>query len=111
LLSELGGEFEGGEFVLIKLRPRTSSRPSVLPLHRGDAVVFAVRERPVGGPLGFYRTEFRHGISEIRAGRRHGLIINLATQPDRVPSDGTQREPVDGDRSGPRSPRHVPCCK
>ena len=80
LLSEPGEEFEGGEFVLTEQRPRMQSRPSVVPLRRGDAVVFAVNQRPVQGSRGFYRTVLRHGVSTIRAGRRHtvGIIFHDA---------------------------------
>ena len=56
LLSEPGEAFEGGEFVLTEQRPRMQSRPSVVPLRQGDAVVFAVNQRPVKGARGFYRT-------------------------------------------------------
>ena len=80
LLSEPGEEFEGGEFVLAEQRPRMQSRPSVVPLRRGDAVVFAVSQRPVQGSRGFYRTVLRHGVSKIRSGRRHtaGIIFHDA---------------------------------
>jgi uncharacterized protein len=80
LLSEPGEEFEGGEFVLTEQRPRMQSRPSVVPLRRGDAVVFAVNQRPVQGSRGFYRTVLRHGVGRIRAGRRHtvGIIFHDA---------------------------------
>ena len=80
LLSEPGEEFEGGEFVLTEQRPRMQSRPAVVPLHRGDAVVFAVSQRPVQGSRGFYRTVLRHGVSTVRAGRRHtaGIIFHDA---------------------------------
>ncbi|MDB5360719.1 MAG: proline hydroxylase [Rhodospirillales bacterium] len=81
LLSEPGEEFEGGEFVLTEQRPRMQSRPSVVPLRRGDAVVFAVNQRPVEGSRGVYRTMLRHGVSRIRAGRRYtvGIIFHDAT--------------------------------
>ena len=75
LLSEPGEDFEGGEFVLTEQRPRMQSRPSVVPLRRGDAVVFAVNQRPVQGSRGVYRTVLRHGVSKVRAGRRHTLGI------------------------------------
>ena len=80
LLSEPGKDFEGGEFVLTEQRPRMQSRPSVVPLRRGDAVVFAVNQRPVRGSRGFYRTVLRHGVSRIRAGHRHtvGIIFHDA---------------------------------
>ncbi len=80
LLSEPGEAFEGGEFVLTEQRPRMQSRPSIVPLRRGDAVVFAVSQRPVQGSRGFYRTVLRHGVSKVRAGRRHtvGIIFHDA---------------------------------
>lgn len=75
LLSEPGRDFEGGEFVLTEQRPRMQSRPEVVPLAKGDAVIFAVRHRPVEGKRGFYRVNMRHGVSRVRAGRRHTLGI------------------------------------
>ncbi len=75
LLSEPGRDFEGGEFVLIEQRPRMQSRASVVPLCRGDAVVFPVHHRPVRGTRGIYRVNLRHGVSEIRRARRHTLGI------------------------------------
>jgi hypothetical protein len=80
LLSEPGEDFEGGEFVLTEQRPRMQSRPSVVPLRQGDAVVFAVNQRPVQGSRGFYRTVLRHGVSRIRSGHRHtmGIIFHDA---------------------------------
>ena len=80
LLSEPGEEFAGGEFVLTEQRPRMQSRPAVVPLRRGDAVVFAVNQRPVRGARGVYRTVLRHGVSRVRSGRRHtlGLIFHDA---------------------------------
>ncbi len=80
LLSDPQTAFEGGEFVLTEQRPRMQSRPSVVPLRQGDAVVFAVSQRPVQGARGVYRTVLRHGVSRIRAGQRHtlGLIFHDA---------------------------------
>ena len=75
LLSEPHRDFEGGEFVLVEQRPRMQSRAEVIPLRRGDAVVFAVRERPVQGTRGVYRVTMRHGVSRVRTGRRHTLGI------------------------------------
>lgn len=70
-----GGDFEGGEFVLVEQRPRMQSRATVVPLRQGDAVAFAVSERPVAGTRGDYRVKMRHGVSRIRRGRRHTLGI------------------------------------
>ncbi|MES2072982.1 MAG: 2OG-Fe(II) oxygenase [Pseudomonadota bacterium] len=75
LLSEPGADFEGGEFVLTEQRPRMQSRPAVVPLRQGDAVVFAVHQRPVQGTRGVYRVNLRHGVSLVRAGHRHTLGI------------------------------------
>jgi hypothetical protein len=81
LLSRPGGDFEGGEFVLAEQRPRRQSRVEVVPLRQGDAVVFAVRQRPVAGARGPVPAQLRHGVSRLRAGRRHtlGLIFHDAT--------------------------------
>jgi hypothetical protein len=75
LLSEPGRDFTGGEFVLTEQRPRMQSRPEVVPLRQGDAVVFAVHHRPVQGSRGFYRVNLRHGVSRIRSGKRHTLGV------------------------------------
>jgi hypothetical protein len=75
LLSEPGRDHTGGEFVLTEQRPRMQSRPEVVPLLQGDAVVFAVHHRPVGGARGYYRVNLRHGVSRVRSGLRHTLGI------------------------------------
>jgi hypothetical protein len=75
LLSKPGEDFTGGEFVLTEQRPRMQSRAEVVPLAQGDAVVFAVSERPVMGTRGEYRVTHRHGVSRLRSGRRHTLGI------------------------------------
>jgi hypothetical protein len=80
LLSSPGRDFTGGEFVLTEQRPRMQSRAEVVPLTRGDAVIFAVRHRPAQGSRGVYRVSMRHGVSRVRSGRRHtlGLILHDA---------------------------------
>jgi hypothetical protein len=80
LLSEPGRDFTGGEFVLTEQRPRMQSRPEVVPLRQGDAVIFAVHHRPVQGTRGFYRVNLRHGVSRVRSGKRHtaGVIFHDA---------------------------------
>ncbi len=75
LLSAPGKDFEGGEFVLTEQRPRMQSRAHVVPLEKGDAVAFAVNERPVAGARGVYRAAMRHGVSTIRSGRRLTLGV------------------------------------
>ena len=80
LLSEPGRDFSGGEFVMTEQRPRMQSRPIVVPLRQGDGVAFAVHYRPVQGARGFYRVNLRHGVSQLRSGRRHtvGIIFHDA---------------------------------
>ena len=80
LLSEPGRDFTGGEFVLTEQRPRMQSRVEVAPLRQGDAVAFAVHNRPVSGSRGNYRVNLRHGVSRIRSGMRHtvGIIFHDA---------------------------------
>ncbi|MGQ0698848.1 MAG: 2OG-Fe(II) oxygenase [Panacagrimonas sp.] len=75
LLSKPGEDFTGGEFVLTEQRPRMQSRPEVVSLHQGDAVVFAVHHRPVQGTRGTYRVNLRHGVSTVRSGHRHTLGV------------------------------------
>jgi hypothetical protein len=75
LLSEPESDFTGGEFVLTEQRPRMQSRAEVVPLHQGDAMVFAVHHRPVRGSRGAYRVNMRHGVSRVRSGHRHTLGI------------------------------------
>jgi hypothetical protein len=75
LLSDPDGDFTGGEFVLTEQRPRMQSRPEVVPLHQGDAVIFAVQHRPVQGSRGVYRVNMRHGVSRVGRGHRQTLGI------------------------------------
>lgn len=81
LLSVPGRDFTGGEFVMTEQRPRMQSRPMVVPLGQGDGVVMAVNQRPVQGTRGTYRVQLRHGVSQVRSGRRHtlGVIFHDAT--------------------------------
>jgi hypothetical protein len=68
-------DFEGGEFVLTETTA-TERHAEVVPLGRGDGVVFAVRHRPVPGKRrGQRKSAMRHGVSLLRAGRRHTLGI------------------------------------
>jgi hypothetical protein len=81
LLSAPDRDFTGGEFVLTEQRPRMQSRVMVVPLDLGDAVVFAVNQRPVKGTRGDYRVTLRHGVSRLNSGQRHalGIIFHDAT--------------------------------
>jgi hypothetical protein len=80
LLSDPAREFSGGELVLTEQRPRMQSRAEVVPLALGEAAVIPVHHRPVRsksaqGGRGIYRVNMRHGVSRLRAGRRHTLGI------------------------------------
>ncbi len=75
LLAEPERSFRGGELVLTEQRPRMQSRAIVVPLQRGDGVIFPVHHRPVRGSRGYYRVNFRHGVSRIRSGDRDTLGI------------------------------------
>lgn len=81
LLNQPGDDFTGGEFVLTEQRPRMQSRAEVVPMAKGDGVIFAVNDRPHKGARGDYRVKMRHGVSRIRSGKRHvlGVIFHDAT--------------------------------
>lgn len=80
-LSRREQDFTGGEFVLAEQRPRRQSRVEVLSPEQGDAILFAVRHRPVRGARGYYRASLRHGVSTVRSGQRYtlGIIFHDAT--------------------------------
>ena len=64
----------------VEQRPRKQSRGAVVALRQGDAVAFAVNQRPAQGSRGFHRTAMRHGVSTVRSGERFtlGLIFHDA---------------------------------
>lgn len=66
--------------VLVEQKPRSQSQAHVVPLSQGEAVIFAVRDRPVAGTRGDYRVQMRHGVSRVRSGSRMtlGLIFHDA---------------------------------
>jgi hypothetical protein len=75
LLSDPERDFTGGEFLLTEQRPRMQSRGEVVTLRQGEAVFFAVNQRPVQGKRGVYRVTMRHGVSRVKSGRRFSLGI------------------------------------
>ena len=75
LISRLGEDFSGGEFLLVEQRPRAQSRGEAIALEQGEAVIFPTRERPVSGTRGYYRVNVRHGISRVHSGQRLTLGI------------------------------------
>jgi hypothetical protein len=74
-LSAPGRDFSGGEFLLVEQRPRMQSKGEVVALGQGDAVIFAVNQRPVAGSRGEYRVTMRHGVSRLLSGRRFTLGV------------------------------------
>ncbi|WP_395701094.1 2OG-Fe(II) oxygenase [Aquabacterium sp.] len=80
LLSRPGADFSGGEFVMTQT-DADEQRAEVIALQQGDALVFAVHQRPVPGRRGgLRRAAMRHGVSRVHSGRRHtiGLIFHDA---------------------------------
>jgi hypothetical protein len=75
VLSRRGGDFDGGEFVLVEQRPRAQSRAHVLTPAQGAFVIFPTRERPNRGSSGYHRVGLRHGVSTITRGQRTALGI------------------------------------
>lgn len=78
LLSQPGEDFTGGEFVMTENTPG-HQRADVVALRQGDAVIFAVNQRPAPGKRSVTRkVVMRHGVSRIRSGRRYtvGLIFH-----------------------------------
>jgi hypothetical protein len=79
-LDEPGGDYEGGEFVVVEQRPRAQSRATSTLIRRGEALVFTTRDRPVRSSRGWVAAPMRHGVSVVRSGRRHtlGLVFHDA---------------------------------
>ncbi|WP_156995198.1 2OG-Fe(II) oxygenase [Elstera litoralis] len=73
-------DYDGGAFVLVEQRPRRQSRAEALSLAQGEALAFAVRERPVQGTRGVYRVQMKHGVGTVTRGARLtlGLIFHDA---------------------------------
>lgn len=75
LLSAPGRDFTGGEFVMTEQRPRKQARVHMVPLGKGDGVIFAGQHRPGFGSRGAHRLNLRHGVCEIRSGQRYTLGV------------------------------------
>jgi hypothetical protein len=75
VLSRLGQDFDGGEFLLVEQRPRAQSRGEAIALDQGEALFFTNRWRPAAGSRGFHRVGVRHGVSTLERGRRLSLGI------------------------------------
>ena len=68
-------DYEGGELLLVEQQPRAQWIGRVIRLRQGEAVVITTRYRPVQGARGYFRTNVRHGVSELRRGERFTLGI------------------------------------
>jgi uncharacterized protein len=81
-LNEPGTDYTGGEFVVTEQVPRAQSKAIVLTPRKGDMIIFTTNFRPVKGSRGYYRAAMRHGVSEVRSGKRHtlGVIFHDAIQ-------------------------------
>ena len=75
VLTQSGRDHEGGEFVLTEQVPRAQSRSHVINPNQGDAVIFTTNFRPVKGAKGYYPSKVKHGISEVKAGKRFAMGI------------------------------------
>ena len=75
VLTQVGRDHEGGEFVLTEQTPRAQSKAEVLQPNQGDAVIFTTNFRPVHGSRGYYKAKMKHGVSEIKKGIRYSLGI------------------------------------
>jgi uncharacterized protein len=74
-LSRPDEEFTGGELLLVEQQPRAQSIGHAIRLQQGEAVVITTRYRPAKGSRGYYRTNFRHGVSPLLSGERYTLGI------------------------------------
>ena len=74
-LSRSDEEFTGGELLLMEQQPRAQSVGHAIRLEQGEGVVITTRYRPVKGSRGYYRTNFKHGVSPLLSGERYSLGI------------------------------------
>lgn len=72
-LDRPGIDYTGGEFVVVEQRPRAQSKATVTTIEQGQPVVFTTRDRPIASARGWSTAPMRHGVSELRTGRRHAL--------------------------------------
>jgi hypothetical protein len=75
VLSEVGQDYSGGEFLLSEQRPRAQTRAEAITIRKGQFIIFPNRYRPVRGTRGDYRVNMRHGVSRLRSGERYALGI------------------------------------
>ena len=80
VLSQVGRDYTGGEFLLSEQRPRAQTRGEAITIEQGQFIIFPNRHRPVRGTRGDYRLNIKHGVSRLRSGNRYclGLIFHDA---------------------------------
>lgn len=80
-LDRPGQDYQGGEFLLVRNRPRQQSVGEAVALAQGEMIVFPSADFPARGARGHHRCSMRHGVSRLQSGRRHalGLIFHDAT--------------------------------
>ncbi len=75
VLSQPGTDFDGGELVFVDHLPRAQSKATVVVANKGDTIVFTSQFRPVKKTKGFSKLKVKHGVSEIKSGKRFSLGI------------------------------------
>ncbi|WP_160137384.1 2OG-Fe(II) oxygenase [Chryseobacterium sp. c4a] len=75
MLSDPDKDFTGGEFVLTQQVPRAQSKAIVLKPKKGDILIFTTHFKPEKGVKGYYRVNMKHGVSEVKTGKRYALGI------------------------------------
>ena len=75
VLDEPDTDFTGGELVMTQQIPRAQSKAIVLKPKKGDVVIFTTNFKPEKGLKGYYRINMKHGVSEVKSGKRHTLGI------------------------------------
>lgn len=75
VLTQDGIDHTGGELVLTEQVPRAQSKAEVIRPKRGDGIVITTNFRPMKGTRGYYRSNMRHGVSEVKSGKRYALGI------------------------------------
>ncbi|HOX82549.1 MAG TPA: 2OG-Fe(II) oxygenase, partial [Chryseolinea sp.] len=75
VLTQDGVDHTGGELVLTEQMPRAQSKAEVIRPKQGDGIVITTNFRPMKGTRGYYRSNMKHGVSEVKSGRRYALGI------------------------------------
>ena len=74
-LNAPGVDHTGGEFLLVEQRPRAQSRGTATLIPQGHGLLFTTRDRPVKSTRGWSTSPVRHGVSPIKSGHRHTLVL------------------------------------